>query len=242
VRTWAPKGHTPIIQFHFNWTHISVIAGLTRTSCMFRLHEGSIKKEQQVEFLEALRAHLKRPLLIIWDGLKARRSKLVREYLNSTEGEVRMAILPPYSPDLNPVEFLWTWLMRHALANFCPADLDELNVTARAKLKSAQRRRHRGRIGERFDAIATGVAPKGTFVRITAPMVEGRMLRGFEGLDVGDAVSVKLLGVDIDQRFIDFESVQRWCNRCRHWLHPHRPCLGCPPRRPGTATPSHLAG
>ena len=84
VRTWAPKGQTPIIQFHFNWTHISVIAGLTRTNFMFRLHEGSIKKEQHVEFLKALRAHLKRPLLIIWDGLKAHRSKLVREYLDST--------------------------------------------------------------------------------------------------------------------------------------------------------------
>ena len=115
VRTWAPKGQTPIIQFHFNWTHISVIAGLTRTNCMFRLHEGSIKKEQHVEFLKALRAHLKRPLLIIWDGLKAHRSKLVREYLDSTEGEVQMAFLPPYSPDLAPCYFflfpnMKTWL------------------------------------------------------------------------------------------------------------------------------------
>jgi transposase len=140
VRTWAPKGQTPIIQFHFNWTHISVIAGLSHTSCLFRLHEGSIKKEQHVEFLKALRAHLKRPLLIIWDGLKAHRSKLVREYLDSTNGDVQMAFLPPYSPDLNPVEFLWAWLKRHALANFCPANLDELNTAARNKLKSAQKR------------------------------------------------------------------------------------------------------
>ena len=140
VRTWAPKGQTPIIQFHFNWTHISVIAGLSRTNFLFRLHEGSIKKEQHVEFLKALRAHLKQPLLIIWDGLKAHRSKLVREYLDSTGGEIQMAFLPPYSPDLNPVEYLWAWLKRHALANFCPANLDELNVTARNKLKSAQQR------------------------------------------------------------------------------------------------------
>ena len=55
VRIWAPKGKTPIIQFHFNWTHISVIAGLSRTQCMFRLHEGSIKKEQHVEFLKGER-------------------------------------------------------------------------------------------------------------------------------------------------------------------------------------------
>jgi hypothetical protein len=51
---------------------------------MLRLHEGCIKKEQHVEFLKALRAHLKCPLLIIWDGLKAHRSKLVRDYLDST--------------------------------------------------------------------------------------------------------------------------------------------------------------
>ena len=62
----------------------------------------------------------------------------MREYLDSTDGAVQMAFLPPYSPDLNPVEYLWAWLKRHALANFCPANLDELNVTARNKLKSAQ--------------------------------------------------------------------------------------------------------
>jgi transposase len=104
------------------------------------LHEGSIKKEQHVEFLKALRAHLKQPLLIIWTGLKAHRSRLVREYLDSAGGDIHMAVLPPYSQDLNPVEFLWAWLKRHALANFCPATLDELNSAARAKLKSAERR------------------------------------------------------------------------------------------------------
>ena len=60
VRTWAAKGQTPVIRFHFNWTHISIIAGLSRTNFMIRLHEGSIKQEQHVEFLKALRAHLRR--------------------------------------------------------------------------------------------------------------------------------------------------------------------------------------
>lgn len=113
---------------------------MSRAHCVFRLHEGSIKKEQHVEFLKALRAHLKQRLLIIWDGLRAHRSKLVREYLDSTEGDIQMAFLPPYAPELNPVEYLWAWLKRHALANYCPANLHDLNRTARAKLKSAQRR------------------------------------------------------------------------------------------------------
>ena len=59
VRTWAPKGCTPVIQFHFNWKHVSVIAGLTRTNFVFRLHDGAIKSAQIVEFLKALRAQLK---------------------------------------------------------------------------------------------------------------------------------------------------------------------------------------
>jgi hypothetical protein len=64
---------------------LSVIAGLSRTSCMSRLHGGSIQKEEHVEFFKALRAPLKCPLLIIWDGLKAHRSKHVGEYLDATK-------------------------------------------------------------------------------------------------------------------------------------------------------------
>ena len=117
-----------------------MIAGLTRLNCVFRFHEGSIKKAQIVGFLKALKAHLKQPLLIIWDGLRAHRSKVVREYLDSTDGHLQVAFLPPYAPDLKPGEYLWAWLKRHALANYCPSSLTELATTARNQLKSAQRR------------------------------------------------------------------------------------------------------
>lgn len=60
------------------------------------------------------------------------------------------------------------------------------------------------RIGETFDAVVTGMASKGTFVRIASPLVEGKLVRGFEGLDVGDTLKLRLTGVDIDQRCIDF--------------------------------------
>ena len=140
MRTWAPKGQTPTIQFHFNWNHVSVIAGLTRTNFLFRLHEGSIKKEELVEFLKALKAHLTRPLLVIWDGARAHHSHFVRDYLDTLGGHIQIAYLPPYAPDLNPVEYLWAWLKRHAMANYCPNNLSELHTTARNQLKSAQKR------------------------------------------------------------------------------------------------------
>ncbi len=60
--------------------------------------------QKKPHFLKALKAHLKQPLLVIWDGLKARRSRLVRDYLDTLNGHIQIAFLPPYAPDLNPVE------------------------------------------------------------------------------------------------------------------------------------------
>jgi transposase len=140
ARTWAVKGETPVVQFHFNWHQLSLIAGMHFTGMCFRLHDGSIAKEQVVEFLKALLAHLRRPLLIVWDSSRPHRSHLVRDYVASTENSIQLHFLPGYAPELNPVEFLWAWLKRHALANFCPNTFDELQHTTRGKLKSAQRR------------------------------------------------------------------------------------------------------
>ena len=129
-----------MVQFCFNWDHISVIAGMHFSRVCFRIHEGSVKQEQVVEFLKALKDHFRRPLLILWDGARPHRSRLVRDYADSTDGHLQIGFLPPYAPELNPVEYLWAWLKRHALANFCPNTLTELQNTARAKLKSGQRR------------------------------------------------------------------------------------------------------
>lgn len=64
-----------------------------------------------------------------------------------------------------------------------------------------------GRIGETFDAIVTGASPKGTYVRILSPPVEGRVVRGWQGLDVGDRARVTLVRTDPADGFIDFERV-----------------------------------
>jgi exoribonuclease-2 len=60
------------------------------------------------------------------------------------------------------------------------------------------------RIGQRFDALVTGASEKGTWVRITDPAVEGRVIQGFQGLDVGDQVRVELRHTDVARGFIDF--------------------------------------
>jgi hypothetical protein len=92
-----------------------------------------------------------------------------------------------------------------ALARQCTLQEGNANKVERDVLKAAAAYLLQDRIGERFDAIVTGAAPKGTFVRISNPLIEGRLVRGFEDVDVGDTVAVRLAALDPSHSFIDFE-------------------------------------
>jgi VacB/RNase II family 3'-5' exoribonuclease len=93
------------------------------------------------------------------------------------------------------------------LAKHCTLKEDDANKVERQVAKSAAAMLLSSRIGNQFDAICTGAADKGTWVRIFQPPIEGRLLRGFEGIDVGHQLRVKLIHVDVNQGFIDFERV-----------------------------------
>ena len=94
-----------------------------------------------------------------------------------------------------------------ALAQHCTAQEDNADKVERQVGKSAAALLLASRIGAQFDAIVTGASDKGTWVRISGPMAEGRIVRGFEGLDVGDRVRVQLLHTDVERGFIDFATV-----------------------------------
>jgi VacB/RNase II family 3'-5' exoribonuclease len=91
-----------------------------------------------------------------------------------------------------------------ALAEHCTLKEDDATKVERRVRKSAAALLLERRVGERFDAIVTGASPKGTWVRLFQPPVEGRVERGFQGLDVGDRVRVQLIGTDVERGFIDF--------------------------------------
>ena len=95
------------------------------------------------------------------------------------------------------------------LAEHCTRQEDAANKAERQVGKSAAALLLQPRIGEQFDAIVTGAAPKGTWVRLLTFPVEGRVVQGFEGLDVGDRTRVQLISVDVDRGFIDFRRVRR---------------------------------
>jgi VacB/RNase II family 3'-5' exoribonuclease len=90
------------------------------------------------------------------------------------------------------------------LASHCTRQEDAASKVERQVRKSAAALVIASRVGERFDAVVTGASPKGTFVRVTMPPIEGKVVKGERGLDVGDRVRVQLVAVDVDRGFIDF--------------------------------------
>jgi len=91
-----------------------------------------------------------------------------------------------------------------ALARHCTEQEDNAAKVERQVDKSAAALLLASRVGERFDGLVTGASPKGTWVRILHPATEGRVVRGFQGLDVGDRVRVELVHTDVERGFIDF--------------------------------------
>ncbi len=91
-----------------------------------------------------------------------------------------------------------------ALAQHCTVQEDNAAKVERQVRKSAAAMLLSNRIGESFDALVTGVSDKGTWVRLIRPPVEGRLVHGFQGLDVGDRVNVRLERTDVQRGFIDF--------------------------------------
>ena len=84
---------------------------------------------------------------------------------------------------------------------------DAANKVERQVGKSAAALLLESRIGEQFDAMVTGASEKGTWARLLAIPVEGRVGRGFEGVDVGDRIHVQLIAVDVERGYIDFRKV-----------------------------------
>jgi exoribonuclease-2 len=90
------------------------------------------------------------------------------------------------------------------LAAHCTEKEDDADKVERQVRKSAAALLLESRIGERFDAVVTGASDKGTWVRVLAPPVEGKLAHGFEGAAVGQKLRVKLIRTDFERGFIDF--------------------------------------
>jgi len=153
AKTWAPRGRTPILRHCFNWPKLSAISAISRRGRLyFRLHRGTIRFPQVLEFLRQLLRHTRRPLFLLWDGAKPHRAVAVRRFV-AQHRRLHIFPLPPYCPDLNPAEWFWAHLKCRQLASLAPSDGEELEHEIRLAVR---RTRHRPDLIRSF-FIASGL-------------------------------------------------------------------------------------
>lgn len=135
----------------------------------------------------------------------------VKDYTHSTAPNRRF-------PDLVTQRLLKAAMENHSvpysieqleeIAHHCTRKEDDVKKVERLVEKSANAMLMESRIGETFEAIVSGASPKGTWVRLFHPHVEGKLVNGFNGLEVGHKLEVRLIEINIEEGFIDFERVE----------------------------------
>jgi exoribonuclease-2 len=135
----------------------------------------------------------------------------VKDYTHSTAPNRRY-------PDLVTQRLLKSVMSGHAvpystgqleeIAHHCTLKENDIKKVERLVEKSATAMLLETRIGETFEAIVSGASPKGTWIRLFHPHVEGKLVNGYRGLEVGNKIKVRLIEIDIEAGFIDFERVE----------------------------------
>lgn len=137
-RTWSPRGVTPVLYQQGRSREKITMVGALSVSPQ-RKHIGlyySLGPSRNFDtdwaegFIRALARHLRGPVIVVWDQLGAHKAVANRPAIRAMK-RLRFVLLPPYAPELNPVEFWWSYLKTNPLANVAPYDVDELCRYAR---------------------------------------------------------------------------------------------------------------
>ena len=142
VRTYAPCGQTPILKEYLSYDHLSLIGAVTPQGRLFlKVYDHSITSKEVIAFLGQLQRLIPGLLLVIWDGNPTHRSKKLKAYLAAGAAQrIHLEQLPGYAPDLNPTEWVWSYLKVTELAN-TPCDYLSQVETLILKAKRRMQRR-----------------------------------------------------------------------------------------------------
>jgi transposase len=106
--TWGRRGQTPVVRRTAERVSVQMISAIGLDGSMqFMTHEGTVNAEVFLRFLKQLMLESEQPIILVVDGHSIHKAKLVREYVDSTDGRLELVCLPPYSPQLNPDEQVW---------------------------------------------------------------------------------------------------------------------------------------
>ena len=145
VRTYAPRGQTPVLRVKLTRDHLSAIGGITPKGRLFmQMQEKAYCAQDVVRFLRLLLRKIPGKLLVIWDGSPIHRAKAIKAFLASGAAKrLHLERLPGYAPELNPQEQVWNLLKRRELKNLCCQELPQLRQEL---VRAKERLRHRHQI------------------------------------------------------------------------------------------------
>jgi transposase len=140
-RTLAPRGKTPILKTPGGHREkVSVTAALTISPRRHHLGlywqtfpKSFVNSARSAEFLRYLLRHLPGAVIVVWDGGPMHKGEPIRQVLADFP-RLSLERLPPYAPDLNPVEYLWSHLKYSRMANFAPDDVFQLDTVLNTHL------------------------------------------------------------------------------------------------------------
>lgn len=142
VKTYAPRGRTPIIGEWQTRDHLSVMGGVTLQSKVYSLvRPKSLNGLHSIEFLVHLGHMVGDRLLVIWDGSPIHRRAEIQAFVAEARGKIHLEPLPAYAPDLNPVEWLWKHLKKVELRNLACLDLEQLHMELHLAIGRVRQRR-----------------------------------------------------------------------------------------------------
>jgi len=101
---------------------------------------GTIATKQVLVFLRHLLRHVRGRVIVVWDNINPHKALAVRRFVEDNYRRLSLEFLPPYSPELNPDEWLWRYLKHVELANFAPRDLAELKIALRGAVQRIRMR------------------------------------------------------------------------------------------------------
>lgn len=141
VRTYAPRGCTPILNEFLSYVHLSTIGAVTPQGKLFlKSYEHSITSREVVACLQQLQRLIPGLLLVIWDGSPTHRSKVIKAYLSAGAAKrIQLEQLPGYAPELNPTEWVWSYLKIADMANVACDTLPELDRLLQKAKRKLQR-------------------------------------------------------------------------------------------------------
>lgn len=142
VRTYAPRGQTPVLRVKLTRDHLSAIGAITPDGRLFmQRQDHAYTAEDVVRFLRLLLRRIEGSLLVIWDGAPIHRANVIKDFLKRGAAKrLYLERLPGYAPELNPQEGVWNLLKRRELKNLCCRDVPQVAQELR---RARERLRHR---------------------------------------------------------------------------------------------------